>query len=232
MARLPNGCIKMLCALLQFGSLVSAVNNPSPPTARTRRSEPRTALSKRFSALSSSTRSWPETMTIGAPIMSSQKIGPNSLVSRTRSCTGALLSSDSMLPTTGFFGGCGIGLSLLVDAIALPESFPAPFNQLGADFFRFFLLRPVAAAANQILFEIGDQLLHAVGGRRRQHRVVFGHDHQRWHPHRMVDAFRALPVARHVAVPVDAAGEAGSGEGVDKHLLLLRRQDRRARIMH
>src|SRR5215203_5577547 len=107
----------MLCALLQFGSLVSAVNSPSPPTARTRRSEPRTALSKRFSSLSSSIRSWPATITSGAPIMSSQKIGPSSLVIRTRCCTGALASSDSMLPTTGFFGGCGIGLSLLVDGI-------------------------------------------------------------------------------------------------------------------
>src|SRR5947208_3764313 len=108
----------MLCALLQFGSDVSAVNRPSPPTARTRRSEPRTALSKRFSSESSSMRSWPETMTSGAPIMSSQKIGPSSLLSRTRSCTGAFESSDSMLPTTGFFGGCGIGLSLFGDAIA------------------------------------------------------------------------------------------------------------------
>ena len=119
MARLPNGCSRMLWALLQFGSEVSAVNRPSPPTARTRRSEPRTALSKRFSSLSSSIRSWPETITSGAPIMSSQKIGPSSLVSRTRCCTGALASSDSMLPTTGFFGGCGIGFSLLVDAIAM-----------------------------------------------------------------------------------------------------------------
>ncbi|MFK4402446.1 hypothetical protein ABIF31_009003 [Bradyrhizobium elkanii] len=117
MARLPNGCIRMLCALLQFGSLVSAVNRPSPPTARTRRSEPRTALSKRFSSESSSTRSWPDTITSGAPIMSSQKIGPSSLESLTRCCTGAVESSDSMLPTTGFVGGCGIGLSLLPDAI-------------------------------------------------------------------------------------------------------------------
>src|SRR5882762_6757114 len=107
----------MLCALLQFGSLVSAVNRPSPPTARTRRSAPRTALSKRFSSESSSISSKPEAMTIGEPIMSSQKIGPSSLVSRTRSCTGAAESSDSMLPTTGFVGGCGIGLNLLLDAI-------------------------------------------------------------------------------------------------------------------
>src|SRR5260370_15716119 len=108
----------MLCALLQFGSLVWAVNSRSPPTARTRRSEPRTALSKRLSSESASTRSCPETITSGAPIISSQKIGPSSLVSRTRCCTGAFGSSDSMLPTTGFFGGCGIGLSLLGDAIA------------------------------------------------------------------------------------------------------------------
>src|ERR1700722_14729204 len=124
MARLPNGCSRMLCALLQFGSEVSAVNKPSPPTARTRRSEPRTALSKRFSSLSSSTRSWPETITIGAPIMSSQKIGPSSLASRAKFCTGALESSDSMLPTTGLVGGCGIGLSLLLDAICESVSCP------------------------------------------------------------------------------------------------------------
>src|SRR6202040_311067 len=123
MARLPTGCSRMLCALLQFVSDVSAVNRPSPPTARTRRKGPRTALSKRFSSESSSTRSWPETMTSGAPIMSSQKIGPSSLASRARFCTGALESSDSMLPTTGLVGGCGIGLSLLVDAIAMV--FPA-----------------------------------------------------------------------------------------------------------
>src|SRR3954451_18998521 len=49
--------------------------------------------------------------------MSSQKIGPSSLASRARCCTGAVESSDSMLPTTGCFGGCGIGFSLFGDAI-------------------------------------------------------------------------------------------------------------------
>src|SRR6202142_1901613 len=49
--------------------------------------------------------------------MSSQKIGPNSLASRARFCTGAVESSDSILPTTGLVGGCGIGLNRLVDAI-------------------------------------------------------------------------------------------------------------------
>src|SRR6266478_3155027 len=197
MARLPNGCSRMLCALLQFGSVVSAVNSPSPATVRTRRSGPRTALSKRFSSESSSTRSCPETITIGAPIMSSQKIGPSSLASRARFCTGAVESRDSMLPTTGLVGGCGIGASLFLDAIfelvplssyvviasgakqsisprrkagllrrfaprnddalvpcALPEPLPTPFDQLGADLLRLFLLCPVAAAAHQIFFEI------------------------------------------------------------------------------
>src|SRR6266480_5451969 len=219
MARLPNGCSRMLCALLQFGSFVCAVNSPSPATARTRRKDPFTALSNRFSSLSSSTRPCPETTTNGVPIMSSQKIGPNSLASRARFCVGALESSDSMLPTTGFFGGCGIGLSLLVDAIAImspavslnpcrhceerlrrsnplfvgcrrwiasrslssgarsrdplarndgvlyarsPEPLSTPFDQLGADLIRLFLLRPMAAAANQVFLEIGDDLLHAV----------------------------------------------------------------------
>src|SRR5580704_16010667 len=280
MARLPNGCSRMLCALLQFGSVVSAVNRPSPATARTRHNGPRTALSKRFSSESSSTRSWPETMTIGEPIMSSQKIGPSSLASRARFCTGAVESSDSMLPTTGLVGGCGIGLSLLVDAIdwwspawssleavipgsrhsgmvrrtrpgisrfrvrcfasprndgpdhlaattmrnfptSSPESPSTPFDQLGADLFRLFLLRPVAAAAHQVFFEVGDDVFHAVGRRRRQHVIVLGHDHQRRHPHGMVDVGRALPVARHVAVPVDAARETRPGEGIDEHLLFL-----------
>src|SRR5215475_2075644 len=58
-------------------------------------------------------------MTSGAPIMSSQKIGPSSLASRVRSCTGAAESSDSMLPTTGMAGGCGIGLNLLLEAILI-----------------------------------------------------------------------------------------------------------------
>src|SRR5450631_4355205 len=275
MARLPNGCSRILCALLQFGSDVSAVNSPSPPTARTRRSEPRTALSKRFSSLSSSTRSWPETITSGAPIMSSQKIGPSSLVSRTRCCTGAVESSDSMLPTTGLVGGCGIGLSRLVDAICVivswlgpgrylnrhcerseaihdhkervdcfvasllamtvsvtsPKSSFTPFDQLGADLARLFLLRPMAAAPNQVFLEIGNDLLHAVGRGWRQHPIVFGHDHQRRHPYCVVDPGRALPVARHIAVPVDASGEARFGKGIDEHLLFLRRQDRRARIV-
>src|ERR1700736_2347603 len=119
MARLPNGCIRMLCALLQFGSFVYAVKSPSPATARTRRRDPFTALSNLFSSLSSSTRSCPETTTNGVPIMSSQKIGPSSLAIRIKPCVGAIESTDSILPTTGFFGGCGIGLSLFVDAIAI-----------------------------------------------------------------------------------------------------------------
>src|SRR5882757_2027052 len=104
---------RMLCAFCQFGSCVSAVNSASPPSMRTRRSEPRTALSKRFSSHSSATRSAPETTTSGVPIMSSQKIGPCSRVMRIRSWIGAPPSTVSMLPSTGVRGGCGIGCSLL-----------------------------------------------------------------------------------------------------------------------
>src|ERR1700676_920185 len=58
-------------------------------------------------------------MTSGAPIMSSQKIGPNSLASRARCCSRAVESRDSMLPTTGLVGGCGVGLSRLVGAVVI-----------------------------------------------------------------------------------------------------------------
>src|SRR6266850_1625196 len=104
---------RMLCAFCQLGSCVSAVNKASPPSMRTRRSEPRTALSKRFSSLSSATRSAPDTTTKGVPIMSSQKMGPCSRAMRIRSWIGASPSTVSMLPSTGVRGGCGIGCSLL-----------------------------------------------------------------------------------------------------------------------
>src|SRR5690348_15012979 len=39
------------------------------------------------------------------------------------------------------------------------------------------------------------------------------------------------PVAGEVAIPVDAAREAGPCKGVDKHFLLFRGEDRRARIV-
>src|SRR3954465_1186221 len=122
-------------------------------------------------------------------------------------------------------------LSLATFASSSPKSFSTPFDQLGADLLRLLLLRPMAAAAHQIFLQIGDELLHAVGGRWRQHRIVLGHDHQRRDVHMMIEPFRALPVARKVAVPVDAAGEAGFREGIDEHLLFLWRQDRRARIV-
>src|SRR3954470_20776509 len=62
--------------------------------------------------------------------MSSQKIGPYSLASRVRCCTGAFASSESMLPTTGLAGGCGIGLSLLLDGIVAFG--PSPLSFRGA----------------------------------------------------------------------------------------------------
>src|SRR3954471_18576794 len=91
-------------------------------------------------------------MTSGAPIMSSQKIGPSSLVSRTRCCTGALGSSDSMLPTTGFFGGCGIGFNLLGDAIV--EVSPAALIRLH----RYCLRQTRSACAR----ERSDEAIHLV----------------------------------------------------------------------
>src|SRR6202041_704954 len=60
--------------------------------------------------------------------MSSQKIGPSSLASRARLCAGAVESSDSMLPTTGLVGGCGIGFNLFVDAIAQSSPAVSPHN--------------------------------------------------------------------------------------------------------
>src|ERR1700754_4849160 len=55
-------------------------------------------------------------------------MGPSSLTSRTKFCTGADESSDSMLPTTGLVGGRGIGLNLLEDAIAkLSPAYPNLF---------------------------------------------------------------------------------------------------------
>ena len=108
----------MLWALAQFGSDVSDVKSPSPATARMRRSEPRTALSKRVSSQISSTSSAPDTTTSGVPIMSSQKIGPCSRVICIRLCSGVSESTVSMLPTTGLPGGCGIGASAFLDAMS------------------------------------------------------------------------------------------------------------------
>src|SRR5882724_3463015 len=147
---------------------------------------------------------------------------------------GAAASSDSMLPTTGLVGGCGIGLSLLLDAIvglspdlllrnqrhprmsafaltrevralggafapltcaprrmgrlhplphpsrpaqegahlrmttsvfASPKPLSTPFDQFAAHLIRLFLLRPMAAVPHQIFFQIGNDLLQAVGRR-------------------------------------------------------------------
>src|SRR5579864_3818804 len=62
---------------------------------------------------------------------------------------------------------------------ALSESTSPPLDQLGADFLRLFLLGPMPAATDQIFLKVRHDLFHAVGRRRRQHRVVLGHDHQR-----------------------------------------------------
>src|SRR5579863_6815552 len=99
----------MLWALAQFGSLVLAVNRPSPPTARTRASGPRTALSKRVSSQSSLASRAPATNTILDPMTSSSKIGPSCLAKAFRLAIGACRSSESAWPKTGLRGGCGMG---------------------------------------------------------------------------------------------------------------------------
>ena len=78
----------------------------------------------------------------------------------------------------------------------------------------------MAAVPDQVFFQVGDDLFHAVCRGRRQHRVVLGHDHQRRDAHGVIEVRRSFPVAGHVAVPVDAAGEAGFRKGIDEHLLL------------
>jgi len=105
--------------LAQFGSVVSAVNRPSPATARTRRSGPPHRLSKRFSSLSSSTRSAPETMDERRahhiePVDRSQLLGePRQVLHRRGE------SSEQHVADHGLPGGRGIGLNLLDDAIAV-----------------------------------------------------------------------------------------------------------------
>src|SRR5437660_9031565 len=112
----------MLCALDQFGSVVYAVNRPSPEIVRTRCSAPRTDLSKRDSSISSSTSANPDTTVMGLPIMSSWKMGPSSRASATRFCTGADALTSSMLPRIGFLGGPGIGAEVSPASVSLNGS--------------------------------------------------------------------------------------------------------------
>src|ERR1700736_4773059 len=120
----------MLCALDQFGSVVYAVNSPSPEIVRTRCSAPRTDLSKRDSSLSSSTSENPDTTVMGLPIMSSWKIGPSSRASATRFWIGAEALTSSMLPRIGFFGGFGIGSSASRESMSLKGSGRRPVRAL------------------------------------------------------------------------------------------------------
>src|SRR5262249_23130897 len=62
-----------------------------------------------------------------------------------------------------------------------------PFHQLRRNLLPPFLLRPLAGAPPQIFSAVGHELLHAVGSRRRQPGIVFGHDHQRRHAHGVVE---------------------------------------------
>ena len=73
---------------------------------------------------------------------------------------------------------CFALLAMTMLHVRLPKSSSTPFDQLGADLFRLFLLRPMAAVLDQIFFQVGNDLLHPIGRRWRQHLIVFGHDHQ------------------------------------------------------
>ena len=155
--------------LAQFGSRVSAVNSPSPAIARTRRSEPRTALSKRFSSLNSSTSSKPETTTTGAPIMSSQKIGPSSLTRRARCWTGLGASIDSILPTTGFRAGGGSGSSAIWRAMRV--LLRLTISSSGRAPARASHLRRVASAARSTVWR---RELFPYSSKRTRERILAG----------------------------------------------------------
>ncbi len=91
---------------------------------------------------------------------------------------------------------------------------PVDHDRVGAE--GIFLRRPMAASSDQRLFEIGHVGLHPVGHGGRQHDVVLRQDHQARHLDLLFDILRAFPVARQVAVPVDAAGKAGAREAIDE----------------
>ena len=101
--------------LAQFGSLVSAVNRPSPATARTRRSGPRTRLVEPFSSRARRPdrggrrrrEARPSCQPEDRPEFHSQ---PHQILHRRRQI------QRQHVPTTGLVGGCGIGLSRLPDA--------------------------------------------------------------------------------------------------------------------
>src|SRR6185503_1699369 len=181
-ARWPNVGSRMLCALDQFGICVSAVNSASPPITRSLRSVPRVVLSKRFSSHSSSTSAWPETMTSGLPIMSSQKIGPSSRASRIMSWIGAVVPSDSRLPMNGVLGGCGIGCrGFLAAMFSLPlcgcEPALQPVDHETIQLLGLLLLRPVSALANHVHLQVRAERRHVLRHVGRQRRVPLGGNH-------------------------------------------------------
>src|SRR5271163_2799931 len=107
-----------------------------------------------------------------------------------------------------------------------PETPPAPVENRRAHLFRPFLRRPVTAAAREMLLQVRHDRLHAVGGGGRQHQIQLGHDHQAGDAHDMIRIRGEPPIASHVAIPVDAAGEARPPERIDVDLHLVRRQER------
>ncbi len=76
MARWLKAGSRMLCALRQFGSSVSAVNSPSPAKLRACCRPAPTRFSKRCSSHTSSVSAKPEMKTASRLTRASAKIGP------------------------------------------------------------------------------------------------------------------------------------------------------------
>jgi hypothetical protein len=111
MARRPSGPkagIKRRCALAQFGSLVSAVNNPSPAKSPTICRPFEIFLPKRLSSQTSFTSSCELRKAGVRPPRDRRKIGPWMRASCIRLCIGTCVSMSGRLPRNGKGFGCGM----------------------------------------------------------------------------------------------------------------------------
>ena len=107
----------------------------------------------------------------------------------------------------------------------LSEHAPPPGDDRSVHLVGLFFLSSVAAAAHEMLGQIGDESVHA--RRRELRRIQFGRDHEGRSMHGPVATGCVFPVAGDVAIPVDPAGEAAPSEGLDEDLQLLLGHDRR-----
>src|SRR5208282_3667452 len=94
----------------------------------------------------------------------------------------------------------------------LSENAPPPGDDRGVHLVGLFFLRPVAAAAHEMLGQIGDESGHA--GWRELRRIQLGRDHERRRVYRPVATGCVFPVAGDVAIPVDSTGEAAPSAAI------------------